>query len=75
MRRQCAVRAALVWAPVVGLLLCSAVLQTYAPEMVYPAAALWLVAAALLPLYAVIALRYPARPPQDKLTGTYLVPV
>jgi len=26
-------------------------------------------------VYAVVALRYPARPPQDRLAGTYLVPV
>ena len=41
----------------------------------YLAAVLWLLALALLPVYAVIALRFPARPPQDRLAGTYLVPV
>ncbi len=74
-RRQCAVRALLVWLPVAVLLLGSCALQIYAPGATYLAAALWLVAAALLPVYAVIALRYPARPPQDRLAGTYLVPV
>jgi eukaryotic-like serine/threonine-protein kinase len=35
---------------------------------------LWLVALALLPVYVAIALRYPTRPPQDRIAGTYLVP-
>jgi hypothetical protein len=74
-RRQCATRAAVVWLPVVGLLFAATLLQIYAPREVYPAAGLFLVAVALLPVYAVVALRFPARPPQDRLVGTYLVPV
>ncbi len=74
-RRQCAVRAALVWLPVAGLLFGSALLQMYAPRQSYLAAGLWLAAAALLPVYAAVALRFPTRPPQDRLVGTYLVPV
>ena len=74
-RRQCAARAALVWFPVAGLLFGSALLQVYAPRQAPLAAGLWLAAAALLPVYAAVALRFPARPPHDRLVGTYLVPV
>jgi hypothetical protein len=75
LRRQCAARAALVWGPVVGLLFSATLIQISAPRQAYLAAGLWLAAAALLPAYAVIALRYPARPPQDRIVGTCLVPV
>ena len=74
-RRQCAARAALVWLPVAGLLFGSTLLQVYAPRQAHLAAGLWLAAAALLPVYAAVALRFPTRPPQDRLVGTYLVPV
>ena len=73
-RQQCALRAGLVWFPVALLLLGAALVQTYAPERDYFAAALWLLAVALLPIYVVIALRFPTQPPQDRVTGTYLVP-
>jgi hypothetical protein len=73
-RRQCAVRAAIVWFPIAALLTGSAALQAFAPERFHLAAGLWLLALVLLPVYVVIALRYPSRPPQDRLTGTYLVP-
>jgi hypothetical protein len=75
LRRQCAARAALVWLPVLGLLFAATLLQISAPRQAFLAAVLWLVAAALLPTYAVIALRYPTRPPQDRIVGTCLVPV
>jgi eukaryotic-like serine/threonine-protein kinase len=74
-RLQCALRAVLVWLPVLSLLFVSALLQTAAPRQVYLAAGLWLVAAGLLPVYAIIALRFSSRPPQDQILGTYLVPV
>jgi len=74
-RRQCAARALVIWFPVVGLLFGSVVLQTFAPSQSYLAAGLWLAAAVLLPAYAVIAVRLPTRPPQDRILGTYLVPV
>ncbi|MBM3981670.1 MAG: hypothetical protein FJ304_15615 [Planctomycetes bacterium] len=73
-RRQCAGRAVIVWGPVAGLLLGSALLQVYAPGLPYLAAGLFLLAAGLLPAYAVLALRYPARPPHDRFVGTFLVP-
>jgi uncharacterized RDD family membrane protein YckC len=73
-RRQCALRAALVWLPVAGMLLAAAWLQLRVPERVYVAAALWLIALALLPVYVVAALKHPDRPPHDRITGTYLVP-
>ncbi|MDB5307218.1 MAG: hypothetical protein JWO38_1420 [Gemmataceae bacterium] len=74
-RRQYAVRAAAVWLPVVALLAGSVWLQVYHPRQVYLYAGLWLVALALLPVYLVVAVRYPVRPPQDRLAGTYLVPM
>jgi hypothetical protein len=73
-RRQCALRTALVWLPVVALLSASVWLQVYHPEQVHTYVALWLIAAGLMPLYVVVALRYPDRPPQDRLVGTTLVP-
>jgi len=74
-RQLCGLRA-MVWFPVVALLLCSAWLQSVQPEpeRIYAAAALWLVAVVLLVVYLVIALRYPDRPPQDRIIRTYLVP-
>jgi hypothetical protein len=73
-RRQCGVRAALVWFPIALLLGGSAACQLYSPERAYSAAALWLIALALLPVYVAIALRFPTRAPQDRLVGTYLLP-
>jgi hypothetical protein len=73
-RSQCALRAALVWLPFAALLFVVGWLQTVAPERVYFAAGLWLIAIALLPVYIVIAMRFPDRPPQDRIVGTYLVP-
>jgi hypothetical protein len=73
-RRQCAVRTAAVWLPVVALLSASVWLQVYHPEQVHTYAALWLIAVGLMPVYVVVALRYPDRPPQDRLVGTTLVP-
>src|SRR5262249_14741304 len=74
-RRQCALRAAVVWLPVVGLLAGSVWLQTNHFEYPLLYVGLWLAAAVLLPVYVVIALRDPDRPPQDRIAGTYLVPV
>jgi hypothetical protein len=74
-RRQCALRALLVWLPVAVLLAGSVWLQTYHPGWRYAGPVLWLAAAGLLPVYVVIALRTPARPPHDRVTRTYLVPV
>jgi hypothetical protein len=73
-RRQCGLRAVLVWLPVAGLLVASVWVQAYHPAWRYAAAALWLAAVGLLPAYVVLALRTPARPPHDRLTGTHLVP-
>ena len=73
-RGQCGLRALIVWLPVTILLFGAAGLQFAAPDRIHLALALWLLAAALLPVYIVIALRFPTRPPQDRLLGTYLVP-
>ncbi|HSQ54328.1 MAG TPA: hypothetical protein VLM40_01175, partial [Gemmata sp.] len=73
-RRQCALRAAVVWLPIALLLFGAAWIQAMHPERIYLAAALWLIAVGLLPVYVVIAIRYPDRPPQDRIAGTYLMP-
>jgi hypothetical protein len=73
-RRQCALRTAVVWLPVVALLSASLALQVYAWDRAYTYTALWLIALGLLPVYVMIALWYPDRPPQDRLVGTTLVP-
>jgi hypothetical protein len=49
-------------------------LQVFRPEKVYLYVSLWFVALALLPVYVVVALRYPSRPPQDLVAATFLVP-
>lgn len=74
-RRQCAFRAALVWLPPAILLAASVWVQLSHFEMPYLAAGLWVAAAILMPVYLVLALKYPSRPPQDRLAGTHLVPL
>lgn len=74
-RRQCAGRAAIVWLPVALLLVASVWIQIEHYQLAYVAAGLWAAAAVLLIVYFVIALKYPNRPPQDRIAGTCLVPV
>jgi len=71
---QCLLRAAVVWLPLTGLLFAVAWLQFAFPERVFLAAGLWLIAIVMLPVYIVVALRFPTRSPQDRIAGTYLVP-
>ena len=73
-RSLCGIRAFIVWLPIAVLLFGAAIVQAVAPERVHLALGLWLLAVALLPVYVVVALRYPVRPPQDRLLGTFLVP-
>ena len=73
-RRQCAFRAAIVWLPIAALLMGSMWVQIYQYQLTYAANGLWIAAMSLLPVYVVVALRYPSRPPQDRLAGTQLVP-
>lgn len=74
-RLRCAFRELLVWAPLTAVLLLTLWIQDAYPEMVLTRTVLWLVGVAMIPLYIVIALRDPVRPPQDRLAGTFLVPV
>jgi apolipoprotein N-acyltransferase len=73
-RRQCAWRAFLVWLPITLLLAAAVWVQVTAPHRVLLPTVLILAAVALLPVYVVVAMAYPDRPPQDRLAGTYLVP-
>lgn len=73
-RWRCGLRAGLVWLPVVALLAGSVGMQAVGFRHPYLAAGLWLAAVALLPVYVVVALKDPARPPQDRIAGTHLVP-
>jgi hypothetical protein len=73
-RLQCGWRALLVWGPVC-LLFCLAVgLAQLVPGWPVLYFGVWLLGAALLPLYAVLAILSPNRGPHDRLAGTYLVP-
>ena len=74
-RFRCAVRELLVWLPVTVLLVACMWVQTAFPQMVALRTGLWLTAALLLPIYVMLALKYPAHPPQDRIMGTHLVPV
>ena len=74
-RFRCAVRELIVWTPLTGVLLVTLWVQYAHPEMVLTRTVLWLVGVATIPLYVVIALRDPVQPPQDRLAGTFLVPV
>jgi eukaryotic-like serine/threonine-protein kinase len=83
-RWQCALRALLVWAPVVGLWMASLWLEVWYWSA-WPASAedswllwlswgLWWVAMMLLAAYACLAILYPRRTVHDWMTGIYLVP-
>jgi hypothetical protein len=73
-RLQCAWRALLFWAPVVGLLSLSVWVQTEFPGRAVLAFALWCAALGVLIGYMLLAVWSPARGPHDRLAGTYLVP-
>lgn len=83
-RWQCALRAFLVWGPIVGLLCLSAWVgswyvavwtggdaHAWAPWLSW---ASWWLAVLLLPVYALLALWLPERSLHDRIAGTYLVP-
>jgi hypothetical protein len=55
-------------------LLVSVSVSVYAPERPWGYLVPLLLVLVLLPVYVAIALRDPARPPQDRIAGTYLVP-
>ena len=84
LRIQCAWRALVVWVPVVGLLMLSALLDLLPWANGVPNSDFgwtywlswlcWILALALLPVYVVLAIRFPERSLHDRLAGTYLVP-
>ena len=73
-RFRCAVRELVIWFPFTAMLLIDLWVQAAFPGMTATRIVLWALAIALLPIYAVIAVRYPTRPPQDRIMGTSLVP-
>lgn len=74
-RFQAAIREMLVWAPVTVLLLATLRVQVAYPESAALRLVLWLTAVALLFLMVVVGIRFPNRPPQDRIVGTHLVPL
>jgi hypothetical protein len=73
-RRQCALRALVVWLPV-GLLLSGSVLaQAFAPGNATLDSVFWWLAVLLLPLYALAAVLNLEAGWHDRLVGTTLVP-
>ncbi len=85
-RWQCAARSLLFWLPVLALLMGSLGLDWWFCSLRDPrpggllgflphlSALAWLAGMLVLPCYAVLALRSPARAPHDRLVGTCLVP-
>jgi uncharacterized RDD family membrane protein YckC len=83
-RWQCALRALLVWGPVVVLWMVGLWLPVWywrawptadaTPWMLALSSWLWWAGAALLAAYAALAVVFPRRSPVDWLAGTYLVP-
>lgn len=73
-RFRCVLREWLVWLPLVLILETCLWIQAYHPTFVMLRTGIWLSGFVLLLLYVVIALRNPARPIQDRIVGTHLVP-
>ncbi|MGL6074494.1 MAG: protein kinase domain-containing protein [Fimbriiglobus sp.] len=73
-RWRCFLRELVVWLPIVTALMATLCMQYEFPTWTFQRTGMWLIAILLLPLYLSIALREPARPPQDRLMGTHLVP-
>jgi hypothetical protein len=69
------VRAAVVWLPIALVFVGLIGVQVAFPEAVSARVVLTILLPLLLLAYLVVAIRYPDRPPQDRLMGTYLVPV
>jgi serine/threonine protein kinase len=68
-------RELLVWLPFTLLMLAALWVQVAWPTWVFVRTAVWLAGLLLLPVSVWLALREPARPPQDRVMGTHLVPV
>jgi eukaryotic-like serine/threonine-protein kinase len=73
-RLWCALREFLVLTPLTLGTLLTIWIQVLQPLMAQTRAIVWLLTLLLLPVYVVIALRLPSRPPQDRLFGSYIVP-
>jgi hypothetical protein len=74
-RLLCAARSLAVWVPVIALGLIAAHVQYEFPTWVTLRVVLTVLLIALIIAYAVVAVRYPSRPPHDRLLGTHIVPV
>ena len=73
-RLWCALRELLIWTPFTFGIVLTVWIQMSQPLMAQTRAIIWLLTLLLLPVYVVIALRQPSRPPQDRLLGSYIVP-
>lgn len=74
-RLRCALRAIIVWLPIVLLLFLLWFVQYQFPHWVAIRVMLTIMLAFTLISYVVIAIRYPSQPPQDRLLGTHIVPM
>ena len=74
-RLMCAARSLIVWGPVVAWGFLVATVQYELPTWVTLRVVLTVMYLVLLITYAVVAVRSPTRPPQDRLLGTHIVPV
>jgi hypothetical protein len=74
-RLACGLRAFLVWALPAAILAGSRLLQYRSPDAVMLAWSSWIAGLLLLAAYVAVALWLPARGPQDRLSGTVVVPI
>lgn len=74
-RWRCALRAVLVWTPVVVPLALCVWVKLYAPERYLLHSGLWLLAEAVLVAEVILAIHRPQQAPHDRLLGTCLVPL
>ena len=74
-RLRCALRALIVWLPIVLILLLLWFVQYEFPHWVVVRVLLTILLVLALVSYVVIAVRYPSQPPQDRFLGTHIVPM
>jgi hypothetical protein len=74
-RVWCGLRALAVWTPLVLVVALLVAVQFYVPTALVLRVLVVIALAATCIGYAVVAIRQPSRPPQDRLMGTHIVPM